>query len=120
MKKILISEEEKTLILKQHVANGSTSSENLKEQKEVEEAVDDFEPPYEKGPSGVRASRSRSDFSPTPKESDIQGSLFGKYSDDIPPIVIRYLRKIGRKTLTKRLIDLDLIDAETVIDEFGF
>ena len=45
-------------------------------------------------------------------------NLFGKYSEDIPPIVVRYLRKMGKKALTKRLINLNMIDPETVIDEF--
>ena len=71
------------------------------------------EAPYEKGPRGQRAARSRADYEPTPKEDEIK-TLFGKYQDDIPPIVVRYLRKIGRKTLTKRLLDLNLIDKETV------
>jgi hypothetical protein len=31
---------------------------------------------------------------------------------------MRYLRKIGRKTLTKRLIDLNLLDLDTIMDEF--
>ena len=44
--------------------------------------------------------------------------LFGKYQDDIPPIVVRYLRKMGKAQLTKRLIKLNMIDAKTVIDEF--
>jgi hypothetical protein len=63
------------------------------------------ETPYEKGPRGIRSSRSRADYESTPKEDEI-ATLFGKYSDDVPPIVIRYLRKLGRKTLTKRLLDL--------------
>jgi hypothetical protein len=73
---------------------------------------------YEKGKYGVRAARSRADYEPTPKESDIMKDLFGKYEEDIPPIVVRYLRKLNKKTLTKRLIDLNMIDPETVIDEF--
>jgi hypothetical protein len=73
---------------------------------------------FEKGKSGVRAARSRADFEPTPKEGDIMKDLFGKYQDDIPPIVVRYLRKLGKKTLTKRLINLNMIDIDTVIDEF--
>ena len=80
-------------------------------QKVIKESGD--EAPYEKGPRGQRAARSRADYEATPKEDEIK-TLFGKYQDDIPPIVIRYLRKIGRKTLTKRLLDLNLIDKETV------
>jgi hypothetical protein len=73
---------------------------------------------FEKGKSGVRAARSKADFEPTPKEGDIMKDLFGKYQDDIPPIVVRYLRKLGKKALTKRLINLNMIDIDTVIDEF--
>lgn len=78
----------------------------------------DEEKPYEKGKSGIRSARSRADYEPTPKESEIIDNLFGKYGDDVPPIVIRYLRKMGKKTLTKRLCDLNMIDPQTVIDEF--
>lgn len=35
---------------------------------------------------------SKRDFKPTPKERDVEG-VFGKYSDDIDPAVIRYMRK---------------------------
>jgi hypothetical protein len=76
------------------------------------------EVPYEKGKSGMRGARSKADFEPQPKESEIMKTLFGKYENDIPPIVVRYLRKLGKKELTKRLIDLNMIDAETVVDEF--
>lgn len=71
------------------------------------------EEPYEKGKSGMRGARSVADYEATPKEEEIK-TLFGKYRDDIPPIIVRYLRKIGRKTLTKRLLNLNLIDKETV------
>jgi hypothetical protein len=73
---------------------------------------------FEKGKSGIRAARSKADFEPTPKEGGIMKDLFGKYQDDIPPIVVRYLRKMGKKALTKRLINLNMIDIDTVIDEF--
>lgn len=79
--------------------------------------IESEEERYEKGKSGVRAARSKADYEPTPKESEIMKSLFGKYQDDIPPIVVRYLRKLSKKTLTKRLIDLNMIDSETVINE---
>jgi hypothetical protein len=69
---------------------------------------------YEKGPSGMRAARSKADYTPTPKESDIMSDLFGKYKDDIPPIVIRYLRKMGKETLTKRLMKLNMIDKSII------
>ena len=100
MKKIRLTERDLTNIVK----------------RVISESEDDEK--YEKGKSGMRAARSRGDFEPTPKESDIMKDLFGKYQDDIPPIVVRYLRKLSKKTLTKRLIDLNMIDAKTVIDEF--
>ena len=83
-------------------------------QKVINESED--EAPYEKGKAGVRAARSRADYQSTPKEDEIK-TLFGKYQDDIPPIVIRYLRKLGRKTLTKRLMDLNLLDKSVLENE---
>lgn len=73
---------------------------------------------YEKGKSGMRGARSKADYDPTPKETEIIQTLFGKYKDDIPPIVIRYLRKMPKKEITKRMIQLDMIDLETVMNEF--
>ena len=73
---------------------------------------------YEKGKSGMIAARSKAEFEPQPKESEIMKTLFGKYENDIPPIVVRYLRKLGKKEFTKRAIELNMIDPETVIDEF--
>ena len=77
--------------------------------------------PYEKGNRGMKASRTRATFEPTPKETEILSKLFGEYGDDIPPIVIRYLRKLPRKVFTKRLIDLNLIDKNAIqkLDEQG-
>ena len=73
---------------------------------------------FEKGKSGMIAARSKAEFEPQPKESEIMKTLFGKYENDIPPIVVRYLRKLGKKEFTKRAIELNMIDPETVIDEF--
>ena len=70
--------------------------------------------PYEKGTRGMKASRTRATFEPTPKETEILSKLFGEYGDDIPPIVIRYLRKLPRKVFTKRLMDLNLIDKSSL------
>ena len=77
--------------------------------------------PYEKGTRGMKASRTRATFEPTPKETEILSKLFGEYGDDIPPIVIRYLRKLPRKVFTKRLMDLNLIDKSSLhkLDEQG-
>ena len=94
-----------------------TESQLLKLVRKVLNETED-EVPYEKGKSGMRGARSKADFEPQPKESEIMKTLFGKYENDIPPIVVRYLRKLGKKELTKRLIDLNMIDAETVVDEF--
>ena len=70
--------------------------------------------PYEKGVRGMKASRTRATFEPTPKETEILSKLFGEYGNDIPPIVIRYLRKLPRKVFTKRLMDLNLIDKSSL------
>jgi len=44
---------------------------------------------------------SKSKFTPTPREKEIQG-VFGQYGEDVPPPVLRYLRK-NPKALIKRL-----------------
>lgn len=75
--------------------------------------------PYEKGPRGMKASRARASFVPTPQENEILNNLFGQYGEDIPPIVIRYLRKLPRKTLLNRLIKVGLIDKDN-LDEQGY
>jgi hypothetical protein len=77
------------------------------------------EKPYEKGKFGMKASRARASFEPTPKEKDILEKLFGQYGDDIPPIVIRYLRKLPRKVFTKRLKDLGLISKADMAEQGG-
>lgn len=76
------------------------SSEQMEEVTEDEDEDDNKE---------MKGARSWSTFQPTPKEKQILDKLFGKYGGDIPPIVIRYLRKIPRKVLTKRLKELNLI-----------
>jgi hypothetical protein len=81
--------------------------------------------PYEMGKRGMKASRARASFIPTPQENEILNNLFGQYGDDIPPIVIRYLRKLPRKTLLNRLvrvglIDKDLLKGSETIDEQGY
>ena len=47
---------------------------------------------------------SRSSFKPTPRETQLSGA-FGKYGEDIPPAVIRYIRKNPRLVL-KNLADI--------------
>ena len=81
--------------------------------------------PYEMGKRGMKASRARASFIPTPQENEILNNLFGQYGEDIPPIVIRYLRKLPRKTLLNRLvkvglIDKDLLQGKETIDEQGY
>lgn len=88
-----------------------------------EDETDDL--PYEKGKRGMKASRARASFIPTPQENEILNNLFGQYGEDIPPIVIRYLRKLPRKTLLNRLvrvglIDKDLLKGSETIDEQGY
>jgi hypothetical protein len=73
----------------------------------------------------MKASRARASFTPTPQENEILNNLFGQYGEDIPPIVIRYLRKLPRKTLLNRLvrvglIDKDLLQGKETIDEQGY
>lgn len=46
----------------------------------------------------------RGDFEPYKREKDVQ-SVFGKYSEDVPPQVIQYLRK-NPAQLIKRLVDV--------------
>jgi hypothetical protein len=80
--------------------------------------------PYEMGKRGMKASRARASFTPTPQENEILNNLFGQYGEDIPPIVIRYLRKLPRKTLLNRLvrvglIDKDLLKGSETIEEQG-
>jgi hypothetical protein len=81
--------------------------------------------PYEMGKRGMKASRARASFTPSPQENEILNNLFGQYGEDIPPIVIRYLRKLPRKTLLNRLvrvglIDKDLLKGPETIDEQGY
>jgi hypothetical protein len=77
------------------------------------------------GKRGMKASRARSSFIPSPQENEILNNLFGQYGEDIPPIVIRYLRKLPRKTLLNRLVRVGLIDKDLLkgletIDEQGY
>jgi hypothetical protein len=98
------------------------------EDLEVGDQIDEDETdgkPYEMGKRGMKASRARSSFIPSPQENEILNNLFGQYGEDIPPIVIRYLRKLPRKTLLNRLvrvglIDKDLLKGSETIDEQGY
>ena len=49
----------------------------------------------------MSGARSRRDYISNPRERDIS-SMFGKYAEDVPPIVIRYLRK-NPEAIVKRL-----------------
>ena len=94
---------------------------------EVGDQIDEDETdgkPYEMGKRGMKASRARASFIPSPQENEIINNLFGQYGEDIPPIVIRYLRKLPRKTLLNRLvrvglIDKDLLKGSETIEEQG-
>jgi hypothetical protein len=98
------------------------------EDLEVGDQIDEDETdgkPYEMGKRGMKASRARASFIPSPQENEILNNLFGQYGEDIPPIVIRYLRKLPRKTLLNRLvrvglIDKDLLKGSETIDEQGY
>lgn len=52
----------------------------------------------------MSGARSREDYVSNPRERGIK-NVFGKYADDIPPMVIRYLRK-NPDTILKRLSNL--------------
>ena len=52
----------------------------------------------------MSGARSRKDYTSNPRERDIS-SMFGKYADDVPPIVIRYLRK-NPEAIVKRLFKI--------------
>jgi hypothetical protein len=85
------------------------------EDLEVGDQIDEDETdgkPYEMGKRGMKASRARASFIPSPQENEIINNLFGQYGEDIPPIVIRYLRKLPRKTLLNRLVRVGLIDKD--------
>jgi len=97
--------------------NEDDGFEDLNSAEMDEDKTDDK--PYEKGKFGMKASRARASFEPTPKEKDILEKLFGQYGDDIPPIVIRYLRKLPRKVFTKRLKDLGLISKDDIAEQGG-
>jgi hypothetical protein len=97
--------------------NEDDGFEDLNSAEMDEDDTDDK--PYEKGKFGMKASRARASFEPTPKEKDILEKLFGQYGNDIPPIVIRYLRKLPRKVFTKRLKDLGLLDGKADVTEQG-
>ena len=97
--------------------NEDDGFEDLNSAEMDEDETDDK--PYEKGKFGMKASRARASFEPTPKEKDILEKLFGQYGDDIPPIVIRYLRKLPRKVFTKRLKDLGLISKADMAEQGG-
>ena len=97
--------------------NEDDGFEDLNSAEMDEDKTDDK--PYEKGKFGMKASRARASFEPTPKEKDILEKLFGQYGDDIPPIVIRYLRKLPRKVFTKRLKDLGLISKADMAEQGG-
>jgi hypothetical protein len=104
--------------------NEDDGFEDLEVGDQLDEDITD-EMPYEKGSRGMKASRARASFIPTPQENEILSNLFGQYGEDIPPIVIRYLRKLPRKTLLNRLIrvgliDKDLLKGSETIEEQGF
>jgi hypothetical protein len=104
--------------------NEDDGFEDIQAGEEMDEDNTDGKP-YEMGKRGMKASRARASFIPTPQENEILNNLFGQYGEDIPPIVIRYLRKLPRKTLLNRLvrvglIDKDLLQGKETIDEQGY
>jgi hypothetical protein len=75
---------------------------------ELEISEDDEDAPFEKGPRGMRASRTRADFDPTSREIEMTG-VFGKHGEDVPPTTIRYMRK-NPGTIIKRMADMYGVD----------
>jgi hypothetical protein len=103
--------------------NEDDGFEDIQAGEEMDEDDTDGKP-YEMGKRGMKASRARASFIPSPQENEIINNLFGQYGEDIPPIVIRYLRKLPRKTLLNRLVRVGLIDKDLLkgletIDEQG-
>lgn len=75
-----------------------------KDEDLMEDVQDDM--PFEPSPRGMRSARSRADFKPAgSREVELGSGVFGKYSEDVPPIVIRYMRKNPRM-IVKRLYDI--------------
>lgn len=73
-------------------------------EEDLMEQEDDF--PFEPSPTGMRSARSRADFQPAgSREVELSSGVFGKYSEEVPPIVIRYMRKNPRMVI-KRLYDI--------------
>jgi len=75
---------------------------------ELEIEEDDEDAPFEKGPRGMRAARTRADFDPTAREIEMSG-VFGKHAEDVPPTTIRYMRK-NPGAIIKRLADMYGVD----------
>jgi hypothetical protein len=71
---------------------------------EIEIEEDDEDAPFEKGPRGMRAARTRADYDPTSRESELYG-VFGKHGEDIDPTTIRYMRK-NPKAILRRMADI--------------
>ena len=69
----------------------------------------------------MRDSINRGGYEPTERESQIK-DVFGKYGEDIPPMVLRYMRK-NPKAIAQRLYDIygdrmfDYIDTMHPMDE---
>jgi hypothetical protein len=56
----------------------------------------------------MRAARTRADYDPTSRESELYG-VFGKHGEDIDPTTIRYMRK-NPKAILRRMADIYGID----------
>ena len=69
----------------------------------------------------MRDSVKRSEYKPTDTESQIKG-VFGSYGEDVPPMVLRYMRK-NPKSVIQKLYDIygdrmfDYIKPEFPLDE---
>ena len=105
MKKFNLTEEEKSKILGQHFP------------KRLNEDIESDS--FEKGPFGMRAARSRADYEPAgSREVDLGSNLFGKYSEDVPPIA--FLFSVTRVIGTVPLYSPRVTDIKSAIIDLPF
>ena len=77
------------------VKNPQTNSVNIITVSEGDDMTEEFE---------MKDTYSRKNYRQSPREKDIE-DVFGQYSEEIPPSVLRYMRKNPEK-IVKRLYDI--------------
>jgi len=77
------------------VKNPQTGDVNTITVNETDDMSEEFE---------MKDTYSRKNYRQSPREKDIEG-VFGQYSEEIPPSVLRYMRKNPEK-IVKRLYDI--------------